>query len=149
MLKILLLFVLSFTAQADQYYQAPDNSLHFLSTQDIANGGEKLLPSGSTPINATRVSTIQSSIAAAAAAAQAALPNPTGFIEAVKVSLGGIVGANSLSVSYPLFFTTIQSGVWADAQALIVDALAKSVITSVQYASIKAAALQYNIPISL
>lgn len=146
MLKILLLFVLSFTAQADQYYQAPDNSLHFLSTQDIANGGEKLLPSGSTPINATQVSTIQSSIAAAA---QAALPNPTGFIEAVKVSLGGIVGANSLSVSYPLFFTTIQSGVWADAQALIVDALAKSVITSVQYASIKAAALQYNIPISL
>ncbi len=32
------------------YYKAPDNTLHALSDQDIANGGEKYLPAGSVPI---------------------------------------------------------------------------------------------------
>lgn len=32
-------------------YKAPDNSLHFLSDADIANGGEKFLPHGCVQIN--------------------------------------------------------------------------------------------------
>ncbi len=32
-------------------YKAPDNSLHFLSDEDIANGGEALLPAGSVQIS--------------------------------------------------------------------------------------------------
>lgn len=32
------------------YYKAPDNSLHSLSDEDIAAGGEKLLPPGSVSI---------------------------------------------------------------------------------------------------
>lgn len=31
-------------------YKAPDNSLHFLSDEDIANGGEALLPAGCVQI---------------------------------------------------------------------------------------------------
>lgn len=32
-------------------YKAPDNSLHFLSEQDIASGGESYLPKGSVAIS--------------------------------------------------------------------------------------------------
>ena len=32
------------------YFKAPDNSIHFLSIEDIANGGEKLLPAGCVQI---------------------------------------------------------------------------------------------------
>jgi hypothetical protein len=32
------------------YFKAPDNSLHFLSIDDIANGGESLLPIGCAEI---------------------------------------------------------------------------------------------------
>lgn len=32
------------------FYKAPDNSLHFLSDEDIANGGEDLLPPGCVQI---------------------------------------------------------------------------------------------------
>ena len=33
------------------FYKAPDNSLHFLSDEDIANGGESMLPSGCVQIS--------------------------------------------------------------------------------------------------
>lgn len=33
------------------HYKSPDNSLHFLSDEDIANGGEALLPPGSVAIS--------------------------------------------------------------------------------------------------
>jgi len=32
-------------------YKSPDNSLHFLSIQDVANGGEQLLPPGCVEIS--------------------------------------------------------------------------------------------------
>lgn len=32
------------------HYKTPDNSLYFLSSEDVANGGEKLLPTGCVQI---------------------------------------------------------------------------------------------------
>lgn len=75
--------------------------------------------------------------------------DPNGFAQAVKAALGGIVAANALAVAYPLFFSAVQSCVWADVQALVLDANAKAVITSAQYNAIKSAAAQFNIPITL
>ena len=77
------------------------------------------------------------------------LPDITGFIQAIKTALGGIVGANALAVPYPLFFAAVTAGDWPDVQALVIDAQTKSVINYTQYAAIKAAASNFNIPINL
>ena len=77
------------------------------------------------------------------------VPDNAGFIQAVKTGLGGIVAANQLSVAYPLFFAAATSSDWADVQALVIDAQAKSAINSTQYAAIKSAAAANNIPITL
>ncbi|MFA6076365.1 MAG: hypothetical protein WC778_11110, partial [Negativicutes bacterium] len=45
-------------------------------------------------------------------------PNPSGFIQAIKNGLGGIVAANSVAVAYPLFFAAVQEQHWPDVQAL-------------------------------
>lgn len=76
-------------------------------------------------------------------------PNAAGFEQAVKVGVGGVLTANSLAAIYPLFFPAIEKGQWGDLQNLILDAQSKSVITGAQYSAIKAAATQYNIPITL
>lgn len=74
------------------------------------------------------------------------IPDANSFVQSVKSAVGGIVSANSLAVAYPLFFTAVQSQQWADVQALVVDAKAKSVITTTQYDVIKSAAVTANIP---
>ena len=76
-------------------------------------------------------------------------PNGPAFAQAVKTALGGILGANTLAVSYPLFFAAVQTGVWADVQAIILDANTKATINAAQYAAIKTAAGLSNIPITL
>ena len=72
-------------------------------------------------------------------------PDVNGFIQAVKIGLGGIVAVNGLATIYPLFFPAVQSQNWADTQALLNDALSKSVITSTQKTAILAAATAFNI----
>lgn len=76
-------------------------------------------------------------------------PDPAGFAQAVKVGMGGILAANALMVTYPAFFPAIQTQVWADVQALVLDAKAKSAISLAQYNAIKSAAVQFNIPVTL
>jgi len=76
-------------------------------------------------------------------------PNPIGFQNAIKTALGGILGANALMVSYPAFMPALQQGIWADLQALIIDANTTAKITAAQYSAIKAAATANNIPIVL
>jgi hypothetical protein len=41
------------------YFKAPDNSLHFLSADDLGNGGLSLLPIGCTEITDDEVASIQ------------------------------------------------------------------------------------------
>lgn len=72
-----------------------------------------------------------------------------GFAEAIKISVGGILSANALMGAYPAFFPAIQSANWTDVQTLVLDAKSKAVITAAQYKSIKAAAQQFNIPVTL
>lgn len=49
------------------HFKAPDNTLHFLSDEDVANGGIALLPKGSTEITDAQ----------AATAIEALQPKPT------------------------------------------------------------------------
>ena len=124
-----------------------DQSLH-----DDMNGAALLLPSwpsGMTQLTDAQVATIAAAAQAAEAAKQAALPNPQGFVQAVKTGLGGIVAANALSVAYPLFFAAVNALEWADVQELILDAQSKAIVNPAQYAELKAAAAQFNIPITL
>ena len=83
------------------------------------------------------------------AANAASAINKSGFVSAMNVSLGGIVAANNYAKLYPLFMPSFDSNDWANASALLVDALNTAAITSTQYAAIKADAATYNIPLSL
>ena len=76
-------------------------------------------------------------------------PNVPGFVTATKAAMGGIVGANALMRAYPAFMDTINNGVWADAQALILDAKSTNALTAAQYADFQTAATANHIPISL
>lgn len=51
------------------HYKAPDNALHFLSAEDVANGGMAMLPDGAVEIPAERAAEILR-IASAPTAAQ-------------------------------------------------------------------------------
>jgi len=147
-MRYILLFILSFPVYAD-YFQAPDQSLHYLSTQDIENGGEKLLPSGSVPITDNQANTIISAQQAAAAALAAKQLNKAGFVQALTTAFGGIVAANTYARTYPLFMPAVESLDWVNVQALIIDASNTGAITPTQYAAIKAAAAANNVPITL
>jgi len=142
---IIVLCLLVTPAFGDQYYQSPNGALHFLSTDDIRNGGERLLPVGALPITAAQAAVAQQQ----QAAQQALLPNALGFQQAVKTALGGIVGANTLMVAYPAFLPALQQGQWADLQALIIDANTRAILTPAQYSAIKTAAAANNIPVTL
>lgn len=76
-------------------------------------------------------------------------PSPFGFQNAVKIALGGIIGANALMVAYPAFLPALEQAQWTDLQALIIDANTTAKITAAQYAAIKAAATANNIPVTL
>lgn len=127
------------------YYIDTNNNLHYVDSSAY----EYLLPKNSSAIDDKEAISIQKSKEAVEKAKLDALPKADNFVEAIKSSLGGIVGLNALTSSYPLLLTSIQLAKWQDAQELIIDAKAKSVITSAQYDSIKSAAVQFNIPISL
>ena len=88
-------------------------------------------------------------IAAAQSAQAAAQPNPAAFEQAVKTSLGGIIGANALMVAYPAFMPALQQQDYADLQVLILDAHTKGLLTAAQYASIQAANTQFNLGMAL
>ena len=77
------------------------------------------------------------------------MPDIAGFIDAIATTLGGIVPANTLAKAYPLLDGAIRNAQWSFVQALIIDAQTTSVITSTEYAAIKAAAAANNIPITL
>ena len=73
----------------------------------------------------------------------------SGFAQAIKAGVGGIVAANALAIVYPLFFSAVELANWPDVQALILDAQTKSVLNQTQYAAFKTAAAAFNIPIEL
>lgn len=91
----------------------------------------------------------QNIFAASSVVINAPSPDPIGFAQVIKTSLGGVVGANALMKLYPAFFPAVQTLQWADVQALILDAKANNIINSDQYAAFQSAASQYNIPITL
>jgi hypothetical protein len=74
-------------------------------------------------------------------------PDVGGFIDALKTAMGGIVGANALAKAYPLFYPALQTGNWADVQALLADAHATGALTEAQYAAFKTLAATHNIPV--
>ena len=75
-------------------------------------------------------------------------PNAQGFMQALKSYLG-IIAANTLAVSYPLYFATIQEQDWDSLQVLTNDAKTKNIITQEQYVEIYNLANQFSIPINL
>jgi len=127
------------------YLNNTTNQLYGLDSVDH----EYALPDGVTPITDEQAQAIHDANAAAQAALNASLPNPTAFTQAIKLELGGIVSVNALAVAYPLFFDAIATQQWSDVKALVLDAQSKNVISIIQYAAIKAAALSFNIPLNL
>ena len=79
----------------------------------------------------------------------AVVPDIAGFVNTIATALGGVVPANTLAKAYPLLDGAIRNAQWSFVQALIIDAQTTSVITSTEYAAIKAAAAANNIPITL
>ena len=151
---LITLTLLCSIAHADQYYQDTNGNLHFLSTIDVINGGTKLLPSGAVPISDATAQSILASQAASAAAAAALLPNPQGFIAAVKSVFGGPVAILSLPPTVQnaitLCIAAINEGNWADVQAIIISQQAALNAANIAiYPAIKAAATANNIPITL
>lgn len=127
------------------YYIDTNKQLYWLDLVDH----EHALPNGVTPITDEQAQAIRDTNAAAQAALNASLPNPTAFTQAIKECLGGIVATNALAVACPLLLPTITAGHWDDVQELIRDAQSKSILNTTQYAAIKAAATAFNIPINL
>jgi hypothetical protein len=86
----------------------------------------------------------------AAAPTPPTVPNPTGFIAAVKTALGGATGirtlAAQLQMDVMLCADAINLGNWADVQTIIV---ADETALGSYYPAIKAAAVANNIPITL
>jgi hypothetical protein len=78
-----------------------------------------------------------------------AAPNVQGFKDDLKAAMGGAVAANLLARTYPLFYAALQEGVWADVQALILDAKATAVLSAAQYAAFQALAAKHALPVVL
>jgi hypothetical protein len=90
-----------------------------------------------------------SAIAAAQAAVIAAQVNLVGFETGLQSLFGGTVGWNTVLTKYPLIARALATSNWANIQALILDAHAKSIITPAQYSSIQGLVISNNIPITL
>jgi hypothetical protein len=97
----------------------------------------------------SKLAVISGSVVPYIAAAITPIPDANGFIQAIKTALGGIMASNTLAIAYPLFFSAVQSGAWLDVQALIIDAHTKTLLTDTQYSAFKAAAVTYNVPVTL
>jgi hypothetical protein len=76
-------------------------------------------------------------------------PDPAAFVAAVKVAVGGIIGANTLMCVYPALMPAIDAQDWSDLQLLIEDAKTTGTITAAQYDAFKAAATANHIPVAL
>lgn len=76
-------------------------------------------------------------------------PNVQGFKDDLKLAMGGAVASNALARAYPLFYPALAEGVWADLQALILDAKNTAVLSAAQYAAFQALAAKYAIPVVL
>jgi hypothetical protein len=92
------------------YYKDTTNNLYFLSSEDIANGGLKLIPAGVVTITDTEAFAIQ---------------NPYSSLQATQVAL--VTKAYNTEISSDITFTT-SAGITKDFQA---DTLAISNIQSV------------------
>ena len=124
------------------YYKDKINQIHFLDSTDF----EHLLPEGYITITDEEaeydISITQEEMIASSV-------NPIQFISDIKAAMGGALGSNTLTVLYPLLFTSIQTSDWVDVSVLILDAKSKEVINTIAYNLIKASAIANNIPITL
>lgn len=78
-------------------------------------------------------------------------PDIAGFVNEAKAALGGIVAASKI-IGAQAVFLALQSGNFADAQALIADSHGQALtggLTDLQYAGIKSLAAKHNIPMTL
>ena len=133
-------------------WQAIDGSLH--DDSDGAALGLKNWPQGMTLLTDAQVQVILSAQAAALSAAQAKLPNPSEFIAAVKTVLGGYPAILSLPAEIQSALAhavaAINMNDTSSLQAIITSQ--ESALNAVNigfYSGIKAAAIQYNINITL
>jgi len=76
-------------------------------------------------------------------------PDVPGFISDLKAAMNGIVAANALAKAYPLFYPALDTGQFADAQALIIDAHATGVLSDLQYGAFQQLAAKHHLPITL
>lgn len=111
-------------------------------------------PQGMTALTPAQVASIQAQRATTAAAAQAALPDPAGFSLAIKTALGGIEAVATLPASIqPIvqwFYATVQAQNWPDVQTIIIaNKAALDAVNAAIYKDVKAAAAQFNIPVTL
>lgn len=82
-------------------------------------------------------------------AALAPTADAGGFVEELKLAMGGIVASNGLARAYPLFYPALQAGNWVDLQALIVDARTSGVLSAAQYTAMKDLAAKHHLPVTL
>ena len=79
-------------------------------------------------------------------------PQPGAFAIAAKAALGGVGAIQASSVLFQavaLCFDALNTEQWADMVTIITVALSASTITQTQYNALKAAAAEYDIPITL
>lgn len=76
-------------------------------------------------------------------------PDVTGFKNDLKVLIGPITEWNRLAKESPLFLRFLDANDWPIVQALIIDVKDRAVISTTLYNSIKAAAMNRNLPITL
>jgi len=123
------------------------NGVHYLDTLDL----ERLLPITCVPITDAEGQAIEAAFEAAQALKVAAMPNPAAFIQACKT----VIGIANLTVNTQLFqvvqlaMDAISQNQMADLQTIITSAHTNAIITQIQYDAIKAAAIQFNIPVTL
>ncbi len=77
------------------------------------------------------------------------LPNAEKFIDDSKAAFGGIAGLIPLAGLATLFFSAVQGQDWQGVQDLISAAKASAAINAAQFAALKSAAIENNIPITL
>ena len=78
-------------------------------------------------------------------------PNVAGFIQALKavLSITKIAATPTLSNYATWVFNALAIGQWADAQTLIITANTALIISPAEYAAIKSAVTQFNLPMTL
>ena len=133
-------------------WQDTNGSLH-----DDMGGAALTIPTwiqGMVKLTVAQVTAIYTAQATAQATAAALLPNPPPFIKVIKTALGGPTGILVLSPgiqsAISLSLAALSMGEWSDLQAYISSMkTALDAVNTNIYITIKAAATQYNIPITL